>query len=406
MESNLLSTLCSAEFFQDNRERIRADIFSTKQKQSVFNLISDAQKRYETDLTPPDLLALWKAQNPTATEASYAAMAEEIQEVTNSLPLTQTVARDVIQELWQQEVGREIAELGIKISEGQVDGMRLLKDLVARTDQNFVIDDYGDPTTDDLDLLLAEVSNDNRWSFNITTLNRRLYGIGPTDFYIVAARPETGKTAFLASICAAPLGFCWQGAKVLWIGNEEATTKVKLRAYQSCTGLTKEAIPQNKEFARSEYAKIRDNLIMKDTQDWDLEKIEGYIRKINPNIVILDQADKINISGSFPSTHEKIRELYRQLREVAKRHYCGVIAVCQAGLTAEGRTRVDFSDLENSRTGKAAECDVCIGIGLQPVPEGQDPDYTRFLTISKNKVSGWHGMIACELQHEISRYVE
>lgn len=406
MESNLLSTLCSAEFFNDNRERIRAEIFSTKQKQSVFNLISDAQKRYESDLTPPDLLALWKAQNPTATEASFAAMAEEIEEVTNAPALTQLIARDVIQQLWQQEVGREIAEMGIEISEGRTDGMRLLKDLVARTDEHFVVDDYGEPTTSDLDELLSEVSNDNRWAFNITTLNRRLYGIGPTDFYIVAARPETGKTSFLASICAAPLGFCWQGAKVLWIGNEEATTKVKLRAIQSCTGLTKESIPANKQFARSEFAKIDHNLIMKDTQDWDLEKIEGYIRKISPNIVILDQADKINISGSFPSTHEKIRELYRQLREVAKRHYCGVIAVCQAGLSAEGRTRVDFSDLENSRTGKAAECDVCIGIGLRPVQEGQDPDYSRFLTISKNKISGWHGIIPCELQHDISRYVE
>ena len=187
MESNLLSTLCSAEFFANNRERIRADIFSSKQKQSVFNLISDAQKRYESDLTPPDLLALWKAQNPTATEASFAAMAEEIEEVINAPALTQVIARDVIQQLWQQEVGREIAEMGIEISEGKTDGMRLLRDLVSRTDEQFVVDDYGEPTTSDLDELLAEVSNDNRWAFNITTLNRRLYGIGPTDFYIVAA---------------------------------------------------------------------------------------------------------------------------------------------------------------------------------------------------------------------------
>ena len=406
MELNLLNTILNNGRYEENKPRLREDIFSNNSTQRIYNLIVDAQNKYQIDLAAPDLLAIWASQNPTATEASLAEISSEVDAVAGAVPITDEVAQDVIHKLWQQQVGREVADIGIAIAEGKDDAMRGLKDLIEKTNEDFVIDDFGPPTTSNIYEIIAEVSDDNRWPFNLSTLNRQLYGIGPTDFYIVAARPETGKTAFLASLVAAPDGWAHQGAKVLWIGNEESTKKVKLRTFQACSGMTKDEIIAHPEVAWNSFKSIDDNIVMKDTQEWDLDKLESYIRKINPAILLLDQADKINLRGSFPSTHEKIRELYRQLRELAKRHHCGVIAVSQAGLTAEGRTRVDFSDLENSRTGKAAECDVCLGIGRRETGEGEDPDYTRYLTLSKNKISGVHTMITCELQHEISRYVE
>jgi hypothetical protein len=49
-----------------------------------------------------------------------------------------------------------------------------------------------------------------------------------------------------------------------------------------------------------------------------------------------------------------------------------------------------------------------VGIGKQESGEIDDTevDFTRYLTVSKNKLSGWHGTVICNLEPQISRYVE
>jgi predicted ATP-dependent serine protease len=268
-------------------------------------------------------------------------------------------------------------------------------------------DNFGEPTTDDIYELLAETSDENRYKFNIETLARNVYGIGPSEFGIVFARPETGKSAFVISIVAGPGGFCQQGATVLYLGNEEKTTRTKLRAIQACSGMTREQIADNPDLAMSKYLSIKDRLIMKDVQEWDLDTINSYCEKIKPDIIIVDQADKINIAGNYNASHERIRELYRSLRELAKRHDAALLGVSQASADAEGRTRIDFSMLEGSKTGKAAEADLIIGIGKHN-GDGDDnsPNHDRFLNISKNKLSGYHGCVQCVILPEVSRYAE
>jgi hypothetical protein len=78
-----------------------------------------------------------------------------------------------------------------------------------------------------------------------------------------------------------------------------------------------------------------------------------------------------------------------------------LIGVSQASNDASGRTRLDYSMMEGSKIGKAAEADLIIGIGK----DQDDESITRYLTVSKNKLSGWHGTILAQIQPEISRYV-
>ena len=75
-----------------------------------------------------------------------------------------------------------------------------LQSLIERVGDGFIEDDFGEPTTDNIYELLAETSNENKCKFNIETLSRHLYGIGGGDFMLVAARPETGKSAFVISL--------------------------------------------------------------------------------------------------------------------------------------------------------------------------------------------------------------
>ena len=57
---------------------------------------------------------------------------------------------------------------------------------------------------------------------------------------------------------------------------------------------------------------------------------------------------------------------------------------------AEGKSIIDYSMLDNSRTGKAGEADLILGIG-RGADNNDLSDPYRCITVSKNKLNGWHG---------------
>ena len=405
MEIELIKTLLNHEAYQSSQAKLRQSIFS-EDGADLYVLLKDAHEKYDADLKPEDLYSIWLSKNPVATTSEINEFRDNIDDLKRAEAITSEVATDVIESLWRREIGRDIANIGINMSEGDTSALLKLQSLIEKISGSYMPDEFGEPTTDNIYELLAETSDDNRWKFNIETLARHVYGIGPAEFGIVFARPETGKSAFLISIIAGPGGFCQQGAKVLYLGNEERTTRTKLRAIQACSGMTREEITNNPDLAMSKYQAIKDRLIMKDVQEWDLDTINAYCEKIKPDAVFIDQADKVTISGLYNSSHERLRELYRSLRELAKRHDCALIGVSQASAEAEGKTRVDFSMLEGSKTGKAAEADLIIGIGKASSGDDNEPDNRRFINISKNKLSGFHGYVIAMIEPEVSRYVE
>lgn len=405
MEIELIKTLLNHEAYQSSQAKLRQSIFS-EDGADLYVLLKDAHEKYDADLKPEDLYSIWLSKNPVATTSEINEFRDNIDDLKRAEAITPQVAGDVIESLWRREIGRDVANIGINMSEGDTSALLKLQSLIEKVSDSYMPDEFGDPTTDNIYELLAETSDDNRWKFNIETLARHVYGIGPAEFGIVFARPETGKSAFLISIIAGPGGFCQQGAKVLYLGNEERTTRTKLRAIQACSGMTREEITNNPDLAMSKYQAIKDRLIMKDVQEWDLDTINAYCEKIKPDAVFIDQADKVTISGLYNSSHERLRELYRSLRELAKRHDCALIGVSQASAEAEGKTRVDFSMLEGSKTGKAAEADLIIGIGKASSGDDNEPDNRRFINVSKNKLSGFHGYVIAMIEPQVSRYVE
>lgn len=407
MESQLLKSLLSSETYKANQAKLKRSIFSDDNA-DLYDLLKMGHAQYDHDLSLEDLEAMWIADHPIATNSEKADFFDAISDMRRCTAISADVTGDVIAKLWRREIGREITNLGINLSEGDESAMGLLKSLLTRVENSYDPDDFGPPTTSDIHQLLAETSNNNRFEFNIKTLSRHLFGIGPAEFMVAMARPETGKTTFMVSLCAAPGGFCHQGARVIYLANEERSTRTMLRAIQACSGMTREEIAEDPDTAVAAYRPIKDNLIMKDVQDWNLDRIDSYCHVMKPDVLIVDQADKVGLAGvQYQSSHERLRELYRLLRELGKKHDCAVIGICQASADAQGKTRIDFSMAENSRTGKAAECDVFLGIGRHN-GDNEDglPDNTRFLTISKNKISGYHGTIPCMIEPDIGRYVE
>jgi replicative DNA helicase len=406
LDHAVLRNLLSSKFYKENKGRLKPSLFGDDAS-DLYKILVSAHDKYDHDLTSRELMALYEMHNPVATTSDKAIIKDMVNAIANTEPMSDDVASDVIADMWRKAEGLEIANLGVQINEGSIEAYDKLLRKIEDNKNGFTPDDFGTPTTKDIFELMAETTDDSRWAFNISTIKDVCYGIGPSEFGIVFATPNTGKTAFVISLCCAPGGFCDQGAKVLYLGNEEKTSRTMYRAMQAWSGMDKYQIKENPTLCRQKFEAIENNIQMFDVQDWTLAQIEAKCESEAVDVLIIDQADKVQIEGNYNASHERLRELYRRLREVAKRQDCAVIAVSQASADAEKKTRLSFTMMEGSKIGKAAESDLILGVGRHNAEvESNEPDHTRFVTISKNKLSGWHGTIICNIQPEVSRYVE
>ena len=329
-------------------------------------------------------------------------LAEILDDISAYAPIGEDVAHDVLTKLWQQEVGRRIADMGLAMMEGTPEKIHEIKELIDKSENGFVPDDDIEPITTSVEELLEYEANENCWEFNIPTLAKAVRGGKGGEFMIGFARPEIGKTAFYVSLAMAPNGFCAQGANVHIVTNEEPAKRTMLRAVMAYTGYSKEQIYMNRSHASEKFTEIAPNITMLDKVDASIEWLNKYCTNKKPDILIIDQLDKLDVSGTFARTDEKLREIYLKFREICKRHDVFGIGISQASADAENKTNVTYAMMENSKTGKAAEADLIIGIGKSDITDNNDS--RRYLTISKNKLTGFHGNIVCNLETATSRY--
>jgi replicative DNA helicase len=340
--------------------------------------------------------------NPALTRAAKLNFVTMIDEIKNEKLPNKDVAHDILDSMYKKSVAHRIALEATSIYNGGDASFLTIKNYVDEI-ENEVIDTEG-RVTDDIAELIKELDEDTQYTFgDIPDLRRLVKGVGKGNLMIVFARPETGKTAFWVSLVANENGFASQGANVHALVNEEPAIRTQMRLISCWTGMTKEEIINDIPLATERWDKLKSNVTIIDTVNWDLDQVDAYCDTNKPDIVVIDQLDKIGVRGNFARTDEKLRAIYTGAREVAKRHDCCIIAISQASAEAQGRAELTFDMMENSRTGKAAEADLIIGIGQQNVVDSEA--VLRTLCVSKNKITGWHGRIDCEINPLLSRYV-
>jgi hypothetical protein len=209
-------------------------------------------------------------------------------------------------------------------------------------------------------------------------------------FGIIFARPETGKTTFVSFLAQK---FVQQGFTVAVWGNEEPAIRTKLRIIQSFFEVTREELGQRREeFSKRYDLEVRPKLHVLDCVGTTIQEIDDWCKINKPDIVFIDQLDKVKVGGKFNRGDERLKEIYLQAREIAKKNKCLVWGVSQASAEADGMRSVEYQYLDNSKTGKAGEADLIIGIGKRGDGEGEH-NFVRHLCVSKNKQNGWHGTV-------------
>ena len=405
MELSLIRSLMDRSFYDDHRGARCPDRLFSKDVRKIKQAIDTAMDRYERTVTPDEIEALFMSNNPTLTTAQKQAYSALFHKIKGETPMGSDVAQEVLSKLFQQVVGEDIANLGFDYVNGDKSSLEPLR---------LLLEQYGDDFTpnlnvewDDIEIetLLARNDLEARWTFNIASLTRKVEGVNSGHLIEIGARPNTGKTSFHANLIAAPGGFAHQGANCIILCNEEGYHRVGARYLTAATGMTMREVKDNPAKARELYAPVKERIKIKDATGRDMNWVESICKSYKPDIVLLDMGDKFAKTGGFARTDEALKANAVHARMIAKQHECAIFYMSQLSADAEGKVLLNQSMMEGSRTGKAAEADLMVLIAKNPPVDNQEEEDTqRHLNVVKNKLTGWHGVVHCELEYQTARY--
>jgi len=336
---------------------------------------------------------------------------KQVEELIDRILAKEITNVDALAELLEEHRRRALAGDIAKVALDVEEGSAKVKDLIGKF-QEFEQNDIPVEKANSVDMSLDDLYQSQvgkaglRWRLN--WLNQSLGSLRKGDFGFIFARPETGKTTFLASEITHMIS--QTDGDIIWFNNEEQGKKVAVRCYQALLGLDNKKLFENIKDNHKSYKEIcQDRIKIYDFEDSSSTgRIEEILKETKPALIIFDQIDKVK--GFKADRHDlQLKALYQWARELAKQ-YAPVIAVSQAGGTGEGKVWLTMDDVDSSKTAKQGEADWILGIGK----ESDNTSNMRYLNISKNKLLGdkdslpdlRHGNTGVLLQPEIARYKE
>ena len=393
------------DFYDDHRGIRCPDKLFTKDMRKIKNSVDYAMQQYDRTVTPDEVEVLFMANNPTLTTAQKQAYGDLFTRIKKESPRGNDVAQEVLSKLYQHVVGEEIANLGFDYVNGSQSSLEPLRNLLEQYGDDFIPTMNIEWADISIETLLAKNAMEARWAFNIPSLTRKIEGVNEGHLIEVGARPNTGKTSFHASMIAGDNGFARQGARCVVLCNEESVHRVGMRYLTASSNMNQYEIKDNPKVAHERYSAVKDNIKLYDSTGRDMAWVESIAKSFKPDVVILDMGDKFAKTAGFARQDEALKANAVHARMIAKQYNCAIFYMSQLSAEAEGKGVLNQAMMEGSRTGKAAEADLMLLLAKNPDVEGEEEQSPqRHINVVKNKLSGWHGKIVCELDYKTARY--
>jgi len=83
LDKSLLRSLLDNEFYEQNKSRIKRDIFGEDFRE-LYDVVKNAHEKYQHNLTTVELNLMWELSNPVATRAEKADMEALITSIDNA----------------------------------------------------------------------------------------------------------------------------------------------------------------------------------------------------------------------------------------------------------------------------------------------------------------------------------
>ena len=393
IDKQILGFCLSSDFFSRVANTVTRDMF-TKEMRDVFDVISYAHTTYENDITVGELTILFNDRNPAMPDSTRERAQELIATLDQGNPNNMDMHLDMVRNFWLRDRARIIGEKAIEIFTGESEDFGELRSMVESVEDGRMSDRTTyEEVTDDLEALLDANTGEPDFPFEFGLISERVAGLDRGNLGIIFARPEVGKTTFCCFLAAS---YVRAGHKVVYWANEEPAEKIKLRLIQSFFNITRKELDEN----RAKYSPLYERDIMPYLKvmaavGMGVEEADASAKLNKPDIMFMDQLDKFRVSGEYNRGDERLKETYVHAREIAKRNKMLVWAVSQASNDGHDRQFIDYNMMDNSKTGKAGEADIIIGIGKTGASDVEN--IVRHICISKNKINGWHGPINAQI---------
>lgn len=401
-ELNVVRSFLAREEYVRYRNYLKPDEFS-KETKPLLDTLDLWYRNNEKDCSVDDLANLYFATHPENKDFYR----EVFQQLAGKPPLEST--RTLLEGFKRQRLYEDLSSAAYDASTGRKSPEQVAK-LMDQLRQP-IVDDEPDFVTDDLEAILDVTVKKPGLRWRLKTLNDMFGSLRKGDFGFIFARPETGKTTFLASeVTYMAEQLSEEDGPILWFNLEEEGHKVKFRMFQAALGWNKAKILADPKDAQRRYQEVtHGKILLSDDATTDRRTVERLCEKYQPALVVIDQLDKLH---GFQNDREDLRlgEIYIWARELAKR-FCPVMGVCQASGEAEGREFLTMAEVSNSKTSKTAEADWILGIGASHEPGHEG---IRGLSALKNKLLGddaqdrsfAHGKRQVLIRPEIQRYID
>lgn len=394
IDLQILGFCLSSKFFGRAKNVLERDMFQ-RDMRSIYDTLVYYHTNYESSITVRELSSLFNDKNPAMPDSTRSKIQDIIMQLESGNPENIELHLSILNNFWLRDRARIIGEKAIAIFTGESEEFGDLRHLIESVEDGRISDKTTyEVVEDDLEQLLEAESETPDFPFDFRLIEEEISGLYRGNLGIIFARPEVGKTTFCCFLAA---GYIKHGKKVVYWANEEPAKKIKLRIIQSYYECTKEMLREHKEYYLEMYQnEIAPFLQVMDSVGTSIEEADEYAKLNKPDVMFCDQLDKFRVAGEYNRGDERLKETYVRAREIAKRNKMLVWAVSQASNDAHDRQFIDYSMMDNSKTGKAGEADIIIGIGK--TGSSEVTNIVRHICISKNKINGWHGMINAQIE--------
>jgi hypothetical protein len=407
-ERDLLLFLLKKEFYTSYFPAIDLQYLRNEYKELyyVYKTLQNLHEKHpDQDFQLEELQAVFFSLYPDVDKTIYLELFKTLSETI----LDEKVGVGILQQIKRRKALLKLSEEAFKASSGNGD-VNTVKSLLEDLDnENDSQEEEFEFVTTDLEELIEKTYKQTGLRWRLDCLNKSLGSLRKGNFGFLFARPESGKTTFLASEISGMLQQIPEnGGPILWFNNEQVGSEVMLRVYQGYFGIRLEQLLSNPQRYREAFKertkgtfKLVDSALISRTQ------VEQICKSLKPSLIVFDQIDKIK---GFDNDREDLRlgAIYIWARELAKQ-YCPVIGICQADGTAEGQKWLTMDNVANAKTSKQAEADWILGMGKT---HAEGAEYIRYLNISKNKLLGdadtiphmRHARMEVLIEPEIARF--
>lgn len=409
IETQIIKTFClSRESYERYYKYVKLDYIKINYSNiyKIFNTIHSYYKKYEDkELITKEELDLSYNSNYLLKEQERKEVSTLIDTVFKAEITNSDAVIELLDEHRKRSLAGDIARISLDVEEGTA-SLDDLHKIYAEFDQASIeIEESAVVDMSLADLYQSQVATQGlRW--RLKWLNQSLGSLRKGDFGFIFARPETGKTTFLASEVTQMIQ--QTEGNIVWFNNEEQGNKVAIRCYQAMLGLRTDELFNNVEENQAKFEALGGKRIkIYDFEDSSrANRIDAILKEDKPALIIIDQIDKVKGFKADRNDLE-LKAIYQWAREIAKK-YAPVIAVSQAGGTGEGKLFLTMDDVDGSKTGKQGEADWILGIGK----ETDNTSRIRYFNICKNKLLGdsdtlpdlRHGNSQVLIRPEVARY--